>query len=90
MFRVFLSWKDVVRIKRQCLGLTLPHVRNDGAARRTPETRSARLAHQALRLSARQRVYRPPDMVVVLYVFLEQTVQVPFTEHDNVIKQLSA
>ena len=31
-----------------------------------------------------------PGMVVLLNVFSEQTVQVPFTEHDDVIEQLSA
>ncbi len=31
--------------KRQCVRPTPPHVRNDGAARRRPEMRSARSAH---------------------------------------------
>ena len=32
----------------------------------------------------------PGAMVVLLDVFPEQPVQVPFTEHDDVIEQLSA
>ena len=37
-----------------------------------------------------QSLMGPPGMVILLNVFPEQTVQVPFTEHDNVIEQLPA
>ena len=37
-----------------------------------------------------QSLMGPGEMVVLLNVFPEQTVQVPFTEHDDVIEQFPA
>ena len=37
-----------------------------------------------------QSLMGPVAMVVVLNVFAEQIVQVPFTDHDDVIEKLSA
>ena len=37
-----------------------------------------------------QSLMGPPGMVVLLNVFSEQTVQVPFTKHDDVIEELPA
>ena len=45
---------------------------------------------RALRCVAVESLMGPSSMVVFLNIFSEQTVQVPFTENDDVIEQLSA